>query len=299
MPLGLVEKWRDTFGDCNVGTATGGATGLLVVDIDTIDREVWERCIRLYGDTPAQVLTASGELHLWYASPSGTCTAQRLNGEPIDIRADRGFIVLPPSIRPGVGTYSWFSGGVETLKELPQPKNLVPRGGTGPKSGGSAATAERGTRNTALFDHLRSIALTCATEEQLVAAGVEWNTALTEPLDTAEVSRTAKSVWTYKEQNRLIPPGHSTIILPRSAVEELAAEQASAFSLLAILQKHHAGMRSEFIISIKGMARCLKWSERRLRQARETLVSKGYLQQVKAGGRYPGDTSKFRLAPHW
>ncbi len=84
--------------------ATGTASGLAVVDIDPrnggrIDRE-------LMGPT-ATVATGGGGWHLYYRHP-GMPLPPALPGRPgVDIKADGGYVVAPPSARPGGRPYRW------------------------------------------------------------------------------------------------------------------------------------------------------------------------------------------------
>lgn len=79
---------------------TGRVCGLAVVDIDPRNggRVVPElmpptRCVR----------TGSGGWHLYYRHPGGTLAA-KLAGHPgVDIKADGGYVVAPPSIHPDTG----------------------------------------------------------------------------------------------------------------------------------------------------------------------------------------------------
>jgi Bifunctional DNA primase/polymerase, N-terminal len=96
---------------------TGCASGLAVVDIDPRnggrilpDLMPPTRCVR----------TGSGGWHLYYAHPGGTLAA-KLHGHPgIDLKADGGYVVAPPSIHPGTGQpYRWV--GTRAVVEMPPP----------------------------------------------------------------------------------------------------------------------------------------------------------------------------------
>jgi hypothetical protein len=84
---------------------TGGASGLLVVDIDPrnggqLDRELM---------TPtAAVITGGGGWHLYYRHP-GIRTLDELPGHPgVDVKGDGGYVTAPPSVHPDTGRpYLW------------------------------------------------------------------------------------------------------------------------------------------------------------------------------------------------
>lgn len=86
---------------------TGTASGLAVVDIDPRnggrvlpDLMPPTRCVR----------TGSGGWHLYYEHPGGAL-AGKLHGHPgIDLKADGGYVVAPPSIHPDTGQpYRWVA----------------------------------------------------------------------------------------------------------------------------------------------------------------------------------------------
>jgi hypothetical protein len=84
---------------------TGTASGLLVVDIDP--RNGGQLDPGLMSPTAA-VATGGGGWHLYYRHPARPVTAA-LPGRPgVDIKADGGYTVAPPSVHPGTGQpYRW------------------------------------------------------------------------------------------------------------------------------------------------------------------------------------------------
>lgn len=93
----------------NVGIITGAVSGLVVVDADGASaiRELAERGI----NSPLRVATSKGQ-HLYFAHPGGTIkNAVRITGssaEGVDIRADGGLVVAPPSIHASGRLYQWI-----------------------------------------------------------------------------------------------------------------------------------------------------------------------------------------------
>jgi hypothetical protein len=304
MPFSAVDAFCSRYPGHNIGTLTGTTTGLLTVDVDSTSETIWRYCVVRFGDTPAKVRTASGKLHLHYRCPEGARNAQRLGDMPIDIRANGGFIVLPPSIRPELGgaAYEWLEGGLDVLGNLPLPKpGSLPEAPSRPfrerlnapetPLEGDSAT---GTRNTELFAYLRSKAMSCATEGGLVELAVEWNDNLVVPLSDAELARTANSVWRYREEGKLLAPGCvAMVLMPASVVDQLATDVPDAFGLYGHLRRQHAGLRDTFAISIRAMAPAIGWTERRLRGTRQTLLDVGLLVEAHRGGKGDRDPSLF------
>ncbi|MGC5309257.1 bifunctional DNA primase/polymerase [Micromonospora zamorensis] len=175
---------------------TGAASGVVVVDVDPGHGGV-ATLARLIaaGLTPptARVRTGSGGLHLYYRHPGRPVSCSQ--GKPgqglgpgIDVKADGGYVVLPPSTHPRTGRlYRWISG--HGVKEMPpallatcSPPPAPPaKAATGPtrvrEAGGIShpdrllavlldrvATAAEGARRTTLYGAARGVA-------RMVAAG--------------------------------------------------------------------------------------------------------------------------------
>lgn len=95
-----IEDWWQTYPMANIGLST---TGLLVIDIDGADNP-WNPELPY---SPIS-LTPRGGRHLIYRQPEGVSlrnSAGKL-ATKVDIRADGGYIVVPPSIVAGA-PYQW------------------------------------------------------------------------------------------------------------------------------------------------------------------------------------------------
>jgi hypothetical protein len=94
---------------------TGTATGLAVVDIDPRNDGQLDRALMA---PTATVATGGGGWHLYYRHPGGPLLAA-LPGHPgVDIKADGGYVVAPPSTHPGTrAAYRWVSG--RGIAEMP------------------------------------------------------------------------------------------------------------------------------------------------------------------------------------
>jgi hypothetical protein len=93
---------------------TGTTSGLAVVDIDPRNGGRIDRA--LMGPT-ATVATGGGGWHLYYRHP-GRPLPPALPGHPgVDIKADGGYVVAPPSARPGGTPYRW--AGRRPVTEMP------------------------------------------------------------------------------------------------------------------------------------------------------------------------------------
>jgi Bifunctional DNA primase/polymerase, N-terminal len=85
---------------------TGSAAGVVVVDIDP--RNGGRVVPELMPPTRA-VRTGSGGWHLYYAHPGGPLGSKVTGLAGVDVKADGGYVVAPPSVHPGTGVpYRWI-----------------------------------------------------------------------------------------------------------------------------------------------------------------------------------------------
>jgi hypothetical protein len=93
----------------NIGLRTGQPSRVWVLDIDGDDGEATlQRLEAGHGPLPPTVtsLTARGR-HLWFAYTVPIQSSAGRVGGGIDVRADGGYIVAPPSIHPTGVIYEW------------------------------------------------------------------------------------------------------------------------------------------------------------------------------------------------
>lgn len=110
--IGWWRKWRSA----NVGIATGAESGIAVIDVDLPEAVASFGRILDAGLPRTLVgLTGGGGVHLVYGSQDSTLSnsAGRLPGVEdglpgIDLRANGGHIVAPPSVHRSGGCYEWL-----------------------------------------------------------------------------------------------------------------------------------------------------------------------------------------------
>ncbi|MGZ8733984.1 MAG: bifunctional DNA primase/polymerase, partial [Acidimicrobiia bacterium] len=98
-----VRRWWQRWPDANVGVVTGSVSGLVVVDVDPrhggdatlADLEARE------GRLPPTVeaFSGGGGLHLYLCHPGSAVPSGQL-GPGLDVKADSGLVVAPPSRHP-------------------------------------------------------------------------------------------------------------------------------------------------------------------------------------------------------
>jgi hypothetical protein len=116
-----------------VALATGRASGVIVIDVDPPRGEdSLGRLVAAGYELPETVTarTGSGGIHLYFTAPGFRVgnTAGQLPGVPlelagIDLRADGGYVVAPPSTHISGSLYTWIAGDFELT---PAPTWLAP-----------------------------------------------------------------------------------------------------------------------------------------------------------------------------
>ena len=127
-----VRKWLDYWPNMNLAIATGQTSGLVVVDVDT-DKGGDYAFELIENDLPDTVkqITGSGGFQLLYKLPAGLRVKSTVNIDDghalklkgIDIRAEGGYILAPPSNHVSGGLYHWeddYSPGDQELVEIPR-----------------------------------------------------------------------------------------------------------------------------------------------------------------------------------
>jgi hypothetical protein len=106
--------WRET-PEANIGFPPGRA-GLIVLDWDSPEGRKEAQRLGLYAEPTLAVETARGE-HLYFHHPGGNIGNRKIN-KLIDVRADRGYVLLPPSIHP-TGVIYRALGKMDCIGDLP------------------------------------------------------------------------------------------------------------------------------------------------------------------------------------
>lgn len=114
----IIRSWWRCDPSFNVGIATGTVSHLFAVDIDGLDAEASLRALEYErGELPPSVeaITARGR-HIYFQMPAAPvpCSAGRV-ADHIDVKADGGYVLAPPSIHPTGRAYAW---SVDSAREI-------------------------------------------------------------------------------------------------------------------------------------------------------------------------------------
>jgi putative DNA primase/helicase len=123
-----IRKWWAQWPDANIGVATGEVSGFIVLDADgEKGNQSLQALEDEYGPLPKtpEVLTGGGGWHLWFKWPGfHTKNSAQAVAPRLDIRADGGQVVVPPSLHVSGNNYEWDGDSKhpkrEELAECPQ-----------------------------------------------------------------------------------------------------------------------------------------------------------------------------------
>lgn len=104
-----IRAWWKKWPTANIGIATGSVSDLVVVDIDPRNGgdDTFDALVREFGAAPEtpEVLTGGGGRHLYFRDTGGVIPSTL--GPGIDIKADGGYVVAPPSVHIRGRRYAW------------------------------------------------------------------------------------------------------------------------------------------------------------------------------------------------
>jgi hypothetical protein len=217
-----ILDWWDGRMDCNVGIVTGQPSGVIALDVDGTDGEA---SLATFGPVPDTWRSATGRgKHVWFRHPGGDVPnfVKRLPG--LDLRADGGYVVAPPSRHYTGRLYEWIISPTDAslaeptawLLDLVRPSHPVER----TPSTLPDLIAEGG-RNDTLYRLGRSIRAKGLSLPAISAAlHAENQTRCVPPLPPSEVDGIA--------QHAATQPNHSTFVAtapaPPAADDDKAEE---------------------------------------------------------------------------
>lgn len=121
--MNTIRRWWTQHPDAQIAGRTGATTDTAVIDVDprhgghlTLDDLEAE-----YGRVPDTVesITGSGGRHLFYAYPGGDLrSGVDVLGPGVDLRANGGYVILPPSLHENGQYYEWEASSVPGEAEI-------------------------------------------------------------------------------------------------------------------------------------------------------------------------------------
>lgn len=204
-----IRGWWGRWPDANVAIVTGAISGLVAVDADGEEGAEALRELEAKNDalphTP-ESLTGGGGRHLLFAHPGGMIDNKVRIAPGLDIRADGGYIVAPPSLHVSGRTYAWeLSAHPDDVPPAPPPLWLLttiaaaktaapsPKGQPAwvTKALRGVGKGKRNATGTRLAGHYlrRKLSIT-----ETVTQLLDWNTRNRPPLGEKELRQVVASV---------------------------------------------------------------------------------------------------------
>lgn len=191
-----INSWFNNLSGVGIGMVTGRISNIVVLDIEHDCPYPINDILKRY---PTHMISRSGSggWHLYYQYPTNVPRVANRVGifEKIDLRADGGFIVLPPTIHPCGNQYKWveegapgtFPMGLLDLKSQPttQGEGWVTETLRGTLEGGRNDACAR------LAGYFFKKGINYDIVESLL---LEWNERNSPPLPVREVRNTIKSI---------------------------------------------------------------------------------------------------------
>lgn len=160
-----IEAWWEKYPNANVAIATGRVSGLLVLDVDNKRSVEIGNTLVGQGDLSIRELeqehgpipegryadTGGGGRHYFFQFPETGDYGNRANIRPgLDVRADGGYVVAPPSMHLSGHSYTWGNQDIQPRRAPAWLEGLVQGQNVSPDDIGDDDAVIEGSRNTYL-----------------------------------------------------------------------------------------------------------------------------------------------------
>jgi Bifunctional DNA primase/polymerase, N-terminal/D5 N terminal like/Primase C terminal 1 (PriCT-1) len=257
-----IRQWWTRWPNASIGMRTGSTSGRLVLDVDPRNGGDKSLAVLLetYGQLPETLCVATGRggTHYYFQALGLSISSGELS-PGIDIKAEGGYVILPPSPHPSGKAYEWANKSEvsdlplwleEMLLERRNGKATPPPVLQGEiKTGGrdnwltsqAGSYARRGDSVASIFEKLRiDYSERC---EQ------------TPPITDKDFKRIAKSVWNKEQRRREKEPEAQPSGPPRADIPTLTATEPEPIILgredtsnaVRFVRDHHHLVRYWFI----------------------------------------------------
>lgn len=275
---GQIRQWWTVWPEANIGLPTGLTNqGLVVLDVDNHKNEngmeSWVEWNALRGYTLPpdtwQAITGSGGQHiLFHTNKNIQSRIGILSG--IDVRADGGYIVAPPSNHVSGRRYEWEIGSEDMTAPIelpPEVEELMLYDENAIKHGTSAPfivpeTVAEGARNATMFKIACSLKAKGLSTEGILAAVIAENEARCCPaLDEKEIEIICRSAEKYKpgeEINRISASANAEEAIAHAVTEGDADSLVSDEVLKSIFCIPDELERERKLMSLRKRAQKLK-----------------------------------------
>lgn len=225
-----IKAWWKQWPKANLGILTGIESGLVVLDIDPRNGGVESLAdlIKKHGPLPKTVCvnTGGGGQHYYFKHPGGNIRGRHDSfGKGVDLKADGGYVVAPPSLHVSGKVYQWVTDASPDNIELADMPGWMRQENTKPKSLSSIHIGKipEGQRNSTLAEKAGSLRRKGLSENEILPLLLNMNANKCDPpLAESEVRSIAASIASY-------PPNETDDNDSQATALVKLAEQADLF----------------------------------------------------------------------
>jgi hypothetical protein len=209
----IIRQWWERCPTANIGIQTGAESGLVVLDIDPRNggKDNLLALEKKHGELPLTVesLTGGGGAHIFFLHPGGVFKHKAL-APGVEVKADGGYVVAPPSIHPLGAQYRWEGASHPddvALAALPEWLFRLTSRESAPQNGPHSSTLNpiipEGQRHNTLLSLAGTMRRKGMSTEAIIGALLMDNRIrCTPPLEESEVKKLAQSVARYEPAAR-------------------------------------------------------------------------------------------------
>ena len=249
-----IRQWWQQYPNANIGIVTGKISGIVVIDLDP-DKGGNESGARIYEQAPTDLIvkTGRGGYHLYCRYPEDVDhISNRVGLLPgVDIRADGGYVVAPPSAHSSGRLYEWVRRG-EPGKLPPHLVGLLTSHAPAERDGegsspkwlsGLLAGVGKGQRNDACARLCGYLIGKGMPKDVVLAIIRQWNEKNRPPLPDHEVAATVESVCKTARRRGTVPQS-------QSQDDDTRRMSTSPFSVVNIREymTHHGSSQVSWLI---------------------------------------------------
>ena len=201
-----IRRWWQQYPNANIGIVTGKVSGIVVIDLDP-DKDDDESGAGIYEQAPTDFIakTGRGGYHFYYRYPEDVDHIPNRVGllPGVDVRADGGYVVAPPSAHSSGRLYEWTRRG-ELGRLPPYLVGLLTSHTPAERDGGDGnskwlsdllAGVEEGQRNDACARLCGYLIGKGIPKDVVLTIARRWNEKNHPPLPDHEVAATVESVY--------------------------------------------------------------------------------------------------------
>ena len=203
----VVRDWWERWPNANIGIATGKGSLLVVIDVDPRNGGDESLCQlqETYGELSSRLIVETGGSgqHIYFSYPDQSVDLRSRDlTAGVQVKADGGYVVAPPSLHTSGEHYRWASADISAVFPSPMPDWLIALVAENSTKSGSSTSIikniEYGARNTTLVEIAGVMRRKGLTPDELLPTLNAVNEGrCNPPLPQEEVVRVANSIGRY------------------------------------------------------------------------------------------------------